>query len=138
MKLYRIARLLILLPLPCLLLISTTGCVPKNQSIPQSGSAPVPADIVEVDKSFFGPDNVIVAAGSSVTWTNLDEVSYFIVDNDQTFAFNLPAEGSFTMSFNETGIYHYHCGIHPYMQGTITVVNGTSCWYQTDSGQRRG
>ena len=41
----------------------------------------------------FDPSSILVTAGTSVTWTNRDSVSYSVSDNNQSFAFDLPAEG---------------------------------------------
>ncbi len=117
-------RLLALVLIVTLLLTSAVACVQINRPAVSFSTTPVPVGNVIVSDCSFSPSNIVVASGTSVTWTNQDKVSYFIVDNDQSFAFTLPAEGSFSVTFTDTGVFNYHCEIHPYMQGTITVVNG--------------
>jgi plastocyanin len=117
-------RLLPLVLIVTLLLTSAVACVQINRPAVSFSTTPVPVGNVIVSYSSFSPSNIVVASGTSVTWTNQDKVSYFIVGNDQSFAFTLPAEGSFSVTFTDTGVFNYHCEIHPYMQGTITVVNG--------------
>jgi plastocyanin len=107
-----------------LLTVITSSCTHLSQPAPVFTPTPVPTDRVTVKYSSFDPPSVIVAVGTTVNWTNNDEISYLIVDNNQTFAFNLPIDGSFDITFTETGTYHYHCSVQPFMQGTIVVVQG--------------
>ena len=109
------------------LLLASISCSQSSQRISSTASNPVPADAVVIGGSSFSPANIIIAAGTSVTWTNRDKVSYRIVDNEQTFAFDLSAQGSFRLTFPKTGVFNYHCLDCPEMQGTITVVNGANC-----------
>lgn len=124
MKKQRKIRLLASVLIVLTSLTGTVACAQVNQSVLSLAATPIPNDNVIVSNSSFSPSDIVIASGMSVTWTNQDKISYFIVDNDQSFAFTLPADGSFSLPFTETGTYFYHCAIHPYMQGTITVVNG--------------
>lgn len=107
-----------------ILLGVTSACAPHTEPTSSLASTLVPIDTVLVSSSSFEPSSALVTVGTSVTWTNQDEVSYFIIDNDESFAFSLPAGGSFSVTFSEAGIYNYHCSVHPYMQGTIIVARG--------------
>jgi len=108
------------------LLLTSISCARINQPVPAPVSTPVPTTNIVIDDSIFSPADIIVETGTSITWTNCDKISYFIEDNDQQFAFTSPADGSFSLSFPEIGTFSYCCRIHPYMQGTIIVVNGAS------------
>ena len=118
-----IIRILALV-LAMVVLSSSLACAPKSQPEPLAFIS-VPTNNISVNAAVFSPADVIMATGTSITWTNLDAVSYFIEDNSQQFAFTLPAEGTFSLSFPETGTFYYHCGNNPKMQGSIIVVNGT-------------
>ena len=85
---------------------------------------PAPTDKIVVKSGNFDPPSAVVTAGMQVTWNNQDSVAYLIADNNQSFAFNLPANGSFSLTFTDPGTYNYHCTVHPYMQGTIIVASG--------------
>lgn len=127
MEKLRSGWLLTLVLMAAWLVGGAAGCTFKN--LPESSETTRPLfvnDIVASNVS-FSPADIIIAAGTSITWTNTDKIAYFIVDNGQSFAFNLPAESSFIMTFSDIGEYHYHCANHPYMQGTITVINGIRC-----------
>ncbi len=107
-----------------LLILTAASCTHLSQPAPSPAATPVPTDKVLVKNSSFDPARILIAAGTSVTWTNQDPISYFVTDNNDTFAFNLSPGGSFSVSFAEVGTYHYHCAIHPYLQGTIIVAPG--------------
>jgi len=69
-----------------------------------------------------------------VTWINQDSssgayggstsIQHQITSNNSAFAQSAPLNkgDSYTVQFNHTGTFQYHCAIHTYMTGTITVV----------------
>jgi plastocyanin len=78
----------------------------------------------------FSPASVTVPAGTTVTWTNQDSVPHTIV-NDFNPLFSqgamftssqLQTGQSFSFTFKDPGTFGYHCGIHTYMKGTVTVT----------------
>ncbi len=107
-------------------LISASACSGRSKPAEILAPAPVPTDKVTVSVSSFDPPSALVTIGTEVTWTNRDGVSYLIAENGQRFAFNLPAGGSFSITFTDPGTYDYHCSGQPAMQGTITVVPGVA------------
>jgi plastocyanin len=80
----------------------------------------------------FSPANatVFVGANNTVTWTNNDVVGHTIyftsvpsgakVTNSDLIGPN----GTFTVTLTTPGTYHYICGIHSWMKGTIIVKSG--------------
>ncbi len=83
----------------------------------------------------FQLESLVVKAGTTVTWTNLDgaphTVSHRVADSDppQTGpVFDSPRlgrDGLFSHTFSETGSFQYYCEIHPAtMRATITVEAG--------------
>jgi plastocyanin len=76
----------------------------------------------------FTPPNIIISAGTTVTWTNLSTLPHTVVTRPgftvpQSFASSVLAAGSgtFTFTFTKPGEYPYYCSIHPVMVGWITV-----------------
>ena len=72
----------------------------------------------------FTPDNltVIIGANSTVTWTNNDSSIHTVTANDGTFESGYLNTGeTFTYTFTHPGVYEYHCQIHPWMTGFVTV-----------------
>ena len=110
-----------------LLMVSTVACSAVAKAPSAIASLPVPADKVVVQNSSFDPSITVVTVGNAVKWTNLDQISYSISEDNQSFAFDLPAGDSFSINFTEVGVFNYHCTDHPRIQGTITVSNGDTC-----------
>ncbi len=70
----------------------------------------------------FQPSALTVPRGASVTWRNDGSVPHQPVSDTGVFsAPSLNPGQTYTYQFNQTGTYPYHCAIHPYMTGTITV-----------------
>jgi plastocyanin len=82
-----------------------------------------PAATVVVAKEFmFSPATLTVTAGTTVTWSNLDEEPHTVVSD--TGLFRSPAmdtHESFSFTFDKPGTYRFVCSIHPQMTGTIIV-----------------
>ena len=78
---------------------------------------------VEIKDFAFGPDNLTVKVGTTVTWTNQDTIGHTATSDDGVFDSGIIKLGSsYSYTFTKEGIYAYHCTPHPYMVGTITVT----------------
>ena len=84
-----------------------------------------PADVeVKIDNFSFGPMNLTVAVGTTVTWINRDDIPHTVVstDNDKTFKSKvLDTDEKFSFTFTKAGTYPYFCSIHPKMTATVIV-----------------
>ncbi len=70
----------------------------------------------------FNPVTITVAAGSQVTWVNLDEEPHVVASDTGMFrSGGLDTNDTFTFKFDKPGTYHYTCSIHPKMVGTVIV-----------------
>jgi plastocyanin len=70
----------------------------------------------------FSPTSITVKAGSTVTWTNLDEEPHTVFSDTGLFRSSaLDTKDIFSYKFDKPGTYHYLCTIHPRMMGTIVV-----------------
>ena len=92
---------------------------------------------VEIKDFMFGPADVEISAGDSVTWTNGDDFPHSVWSDKRTDGKRdwesvgpdasaslpeaLPPMGSSTCTFPKAGTYSYICGIHNTMRGTVTV-----------------
>ena len=99
-----------------------TAC--GSDSPPAAATTPDPNTITI--KSFaFGPANLRVSRGTTVTWTNNDPITHTTTaDKTDAQAWdsgNLTSNTSYAVVFTKDGTYTYHCDIHNYMTGTITV-----------------
>jgi len=68
--------------------------------------------------------NMQVRAGTTVTWTNQDNVPHSITFKNGMKDSGLLYQGqSFSYTFNTPGTYQYYCSVHPYMVATVTVIS---------------
>lgn len=98
---------------------------PASSSDSSSGSA-VEASSVTIENYNFTPAKIKVKKGTKVTWTNQDSVKHDVMPDNESDAFKaseLLGKGeSYSFTFNTVGTYTYHCSPHPYMKGTVEVV----------------
>lgn len=81
-----------------------------------------PAAEVKLDNFSFGPADLTVTAGTTVTWTNKDEVPHTVVSDDKLFKSSpIDTDEKYAHKFETPGTYKYFCSLHPKMTGTIVV-----------------
>jgi plastocyanin len=81
-----------------------------------------PATEVKIDNFSFGPAAITVAAGTTVTWTNRDDIPHTVVADDKTFKSKvLDTDEKFSYTFSKPGTYPYFCSVHPKMTGKVVV-----------------
>ena len=85
-----------------------------------------PPTAVSIDNFTFAPPTLTVKAGTTVTWTNRDDIPHGIASANNTFAKSkaLDTDDSYSFTFTTPGTYKYFCYIHPHMTGTIVVEPG--------------
>jgi plastocyanin len=79
---------------------------------------------VKIDNFSFGPVTLTVPVGTTVTWTNRDDIPHTIVSTDDPKAFKskvLDTDEKFSFTFSKAGTYPYFCSIHPKMTGKVIV-----------------
>lgn len=78
---------------------------------------------------FYAPPEVQIAAGSSIKWTNDDNVIHTVTqgkpsEGANSTGFNsgpIQPGGTFVHFFDESGTVDYYCTIHPHMIGKVIV-----------------
>ena len=87
---------------------------------PAPGAKAVP---VTIGNFTFGPAVLTVKAGTTVTWTNGDDIPHTVVSDDKTTFRSkvLDSDDSFSFTFSKPGTYPYFCSIHPHMTGKVVV-----------------
>src|SRR5512143_963756 len=76
--------------------------------------APPAATEVRIDNFSFGPETLTVAVGTTVTWTNRDDIPHTVVSTDKVFKSKvLDTDEKFSYTFGKAGTYPYFCSIHP-------------------------
>lgn len=82
---------------------------------------PVANPVISIEDMSFANGTVTVEAGTTVTWEwNDGPMEHNVVFDD--FESPLQSEGTYTHTFDEVGTFDYHCQPHPFMTGTIFVV----------------
>jgi plastocyanin len=88
-----------------------------------NGPSPAPATAeVKIDNFSFGPMAVTVAAGTTVTWTNRDDIPHTVVSTEGVFKSKvMDTDEKFSYTFSKAGTFPYYCSIHPKMTGKVVV-----------------
>ena len=77
---------------------------------------------VKIDNFVFGPQNLTVAVGTTVTWVNHDDIPHTVVSSDGVFKSKvLDSDDRFSYTFSKAGTFAYFCSIHPKMTGKVVV-----------------
>jgi plastocyanin len=96
-------------------------------ALPSWAENAAPAGAVSIDNFTFTPASLTVKAGTTVTWTNKDDIPHGIASDDNAFKKSkaLDTDDSFSYTFTTPGTFKYFCYIHPHMVGTIVVEAAT-------------
>ncbi len=79
---------------------------------------------VKIDNFSFGPVALTVPVGTTITWTNRDDIPHTVVSTDDPKTFKskvLDTDEKFSFTFSKAGTYPYFCSIHPKMTGKVIV-----------------
>ena len=76
---------------------------------------------VKIGNFTFGPHELKVKAGTTVTWTNEDDMPHTVVSANNFRSKVLDTEGTYSFTFTTPGTYKYFCSLHPHMTGTVVV-----------------
>ena len=96
--------------------------LPANAA-PQSAPLAQRAIRIRIFDNGFGPDNVTVAAGTTVTWVNSGRAPHNVVASNGSFESPVLRTGeSFSYTFSNVGGFGYRCTIHENMEGNIEVT----------------
>jgi len=116
----------ILLMLSCMLIITgllaAISCSSSSQTTTPSETTPTQSSAVTIQNLSFSQANITVSVGTKVTWTNKDSITHTVTSDTGLFDSGpINNGGTFSYTFNNKGVFDYHCTIHPTMKGTVTV-----------------
>jgi plastocyanin len=81
---------------------------------------------VKIDNFTFAPQRLTVKAGTTVTWTNEDDIPHTVASSTKAFKSKaLDTDDKFSFTFTTPGSYEYFCSLHPHMTGAIVVEAAT-------------
>ena len=93
--------------------------VPLDEGITAAGPE---AQHIVVDNFRFTPGAATVPVGTTVVWTNRDDVPHNVISTEKKFASPvLDTDEQFSHTFDAKGTYNYYCSIHPKMTGRVVV-----------------
>src|SRR5258707_382329 len=85
-------------------------------------AAPALSAAVSIGNFTFKNPVVTVKPGTTVTWTNGDDIPHTVVSKDGVFKSKVLDTGDrFSFTFAKAGQFGYFCSLHPHMTGTIVV-----------------
>jgi amicyanin len=97
----------------------------KSTAVAPEPAAAASADAkaeVKIDNFKFGPEALTIAAGTTVTWTNRDDIPHTVVSTTGEFKSKvLDTDEKFSFTFAKAGTYEYFCSVHPKMTGKVIV-----------------
>jgi YVTN family beta-propeller protein len=85
-----------------------------------TGPGAAAASAVNIASFAFSPKTLSVKAGQTVTFSNNDSVAHTVTSSTWDSG-NIQPGAAFTLTAPKAGTYAYHCSIHPFMTGTLTV-----------------
>ncbi|HLM83744.1 MAG TPA: cupredoxin family copper-binding protein, partial [Candidatus Bathyarchaeia archaeon] len=95
----------------------TAPTAPEPSSPSQAAVSPV-----TIENFAFSPANLTIKKGDTVIWTNKDSAPHQVASDDGKFQGPSLSKGQvYSFTFNETGVFPYHCAVHPTMKAAITV-----------------
>ena len=80
----------------------------------------------DIDRCYI-PSMIVIDSGNQVTWVNEDSAFHSVTSGFYDAPTELFDSGhldpfeSYTLTFDETGIYDYYCTLHPWMKGQVIV-----------------
>jgi plastocyanin len=85
-------------------------------------AAPAPTSSVQIGNFTFKSQVVTVKPGTTITWTNADDIPHTVVSKDGVFKSKVLDTGDrFSFTFPKAGQFGYFCSLHPHMTGTVIV-----------------
>lgn len=123
--------------------VALVGCAPAAAGAPAAdGPTPVPPSAlstippanpphptdanggpqVTIENFNYVSATVTVPAGTTVVWTNADDVQHTVTASDNSFSSPpVDTNGQYSYTFSTPGTYTYFCAIHPFMAGKVVV-----------------
>lgn len=97
-----------------------------NNAMTEGSNQAVESNQITYKGFAVSPKMLKVKKGTTVTWTNQDDAKHDVTPDSETADFKaseLFGKGeSYSVTFNSVGTFNYICSPHPYMKGTIEVV----------------
>jgi plastocyanin len=91
---------------------------------------------VDIKDNFFANSTITIPMNTVVTWINFGSATHTVTADGGSFeSGSLQQNQSFSYRFNKSGIFSYHCSIHPSMTGIVNVTSAENQILRADCGQ---
>ena len=109
---------------------------PAPPPAPPSAAPPAPGDTSAAARTgptvnagmkslAFQPSRIEIAVGTTVVWTNSDQVQHTVTAVDRSFdSGNMAPGATWRYTFTKPGTYQFFCVVHPFMKGVVIVKEG--------------
>jgi plastocyanin len=88
----------------------------------QNGTKPSQPVAVAIDNFKFSVATLEVKVGTTVTWTNRDDVPHTVTSTTKVFkSAPLDTGEAFSYTFTQAGSFEYFCSLHPHMTGKVVA-----------------
>jgi plastocyanin len=103
-------------------LLAALGPLGARAAAQDHGSGDAPVTTVTMHGKAFHPFRLEVLAGETVRWTNDDIADHEVADDGDAFRSERLMPGmSYSHTYASPGTFTYHCPLHPFMTGQVTV-----------------
>ena len=108
---------------PAALLALATGAASLPAQAAPAQTAPASAGVeVRIANFTFQQPSVTVKPGTTIPWTNDDDIPHTVVAIDRSFKSKVLDTGDrFSFTFAKAGEFDYFCSLHPHMMGKVIV-----------------
>jgi plastocyanin len=110
---------------PATTVVATTE--PVGSSATTEGPVPIgsvagASVVVEISNFEFGPAEIDVEVGATVTWTNSDDQPHTATASGVFDTGSIGPGESASVTFDTAGTFAYICKFHPFMTATVVVA----------------
>jgi len=93
-----------------------------NKTAAGGGEGAANSSQAEIRAMRFTQDRIEIAAGTTIRWTNNDQLQHSVTANDGSWDSGLINPGAtWSHTFTQPGEYAFHCTPHPFMKGVVVV-----------------
>jgi plastocyanin len=100
----------------------------QNQTQPPPSTPPTPTQPaktyeVTIQGFAFSPFSLKINKGDTIVWTNKDSAPHTVTSDtgNELASATLATDQNYSHTFNQAGIFNYHCGIHLSMKAKVVV-----------------
>jgi plastocyanin len=99
-----------------------SSAVQTKAATPATRLAKAEGPQVTIDNFTFSPATLTVPSGTTVTWTNQDDMVHTVTEATRLFSSQgLETGDTYSHTFTIPGTYTYFCALHPRMTATVIV-----------------